>query len=69
MNNDVGVRGDNLLLGSQLVALLELEVANSPGKGKVAVDSAKVDESSGSSDTCLLTCKKRRESVTTLESY
>lgn len=56
----VGVCGDDLLLGSELCALLELEVADSSGQGKVAVDTTKVDETTGSSNPCLLACAKER---------
>lgn len=52
--HDVGVGGHDLLLGSKLGALLELEVADGSGESEVAVDPSKVDETTGSRDSCLL---------------
>lgn len=55
VHNNIGVGGNDLLLGSELCALLEFEVANGPGKGKVSVDASEIDESAGSGDSCLFT--------------
>lgn len=57
MYHNVGVGGHNLLLGSKLGALLELEVANGSGESKVAVDPSKIDEATGGGDSCLLACE------------
>lgn len=58
MNGHVRVGGDDLLLRGQIGALLELEVANGTGQGKVAVDTTEVDEATSGADSCLLTfCK------------
>lgn len=51
---DVGRGRDDLVLGRQLSALLELEVADSARQSKVAVDAAKVDKASSGRDTVLL---------------
>jgi hypothetical protein len=51
---DIGERGDNLLLGGKVGALLELEVTYRAGEGEVAVHATKVDEASCGLDTCLL---------------
>ena len=51
---DVGVSGDNLVLGGQLGALLEFEVSNGARQSQVAVDAAKVDETTGGSNAVLL---------------
>lgn len=59
MYGHVGVSRDNLLLGSELCALLELEVADSSGQGKVAVDTTEVDEPASGSDSCLFAYKKQ----------
>lgn len=54
MDSHIGIGGDNLELRGQLSALLELKIANGTGQGKVAVDTAEVDETAGSNDTRLL---------------
>lgn len=56
MNGHIGVCGDNLLLGRELRALLEFEVTDGTGQGKVAIDTAEIDEATGSGDTGLLAC-------------
>lgn len=61
VDNNVGVCGNDLLLGSKLCALLEFEIANGSGEGQVAVDPSKVDETAGSGDSCLLACRKEQE--------
>ena len=43
---DVGEGGDYLLLGREVGALLEFEVAYRTRQGEVAIDAAKVDEAS-----------------------
>lgn len=53
VHGHIGECSDNLLLGSQLGALLELEVTNGSREGKVAVDTAKVDKAAGGTDTGL----------------
>lgn len=58
VDNNVGVCGNDLLLGSKLCALLEFEITNGSGEGQVAVDPSKIDEAAGSGNSCLLTCKK-----------
>jgi hypothetical protein len=55
---NVRVCGDNLLLRGELGALLELKIANGTRQGKVAIDTAKVNESSCSCDTVLLVWKR-----------
>lgn len=54
VNGHVGESSDNLLLRWEVCALLELKVADGSAKGKVAVNSAKVDESTGCADAGLL---------------
>ena len=56
MHSDVGIGSDDLLLRRQLGALLELEVTNGPRQGQVAVDTAKVNETTSSADTGFLAC-------------
>jgi len=46
---------NNLLLGSEVGTLLELEVADGTRQGQVAVDSAEIDEPTGSTDSGLFT--------------
>jgi len=46
---------DNLLLRREVGALLELEVTDSSAQRKVAIDSAKVDETASCVYPCLLT--------------
>jgi hypothetical protein len=55
VDNNVGVCGDDLLLRGKL-DILELEVTNGTGEREVSVDTSKVDESAGGSDTSLLAC-------------
>lgn len=55
VHDDVWIGGNNLLLRGELCALFEFEVANGPGKGEVAIDTSKVDEAAGGSDSCLFT--------------
>lgn len=54
MNSHIGVRGDDLLFGRELRALLEFKVTDSTGQGKVAIDTTEVDEAASSGDTSLL---------------
>jgi hypothetical protein len=54
MNHNVGVCGNDLLLWSQLCALLELEVSDGAGEREVAVHPTEVNETTGGSDSCLL---------------
>lgn len=56
MNGHIGVCGDDLLFGRELRALLEFEVTDSTGQGKVAIDTAEIDEATSSRDTGLLAC-------------
>ena len=51
---DIGEGGDDLVLGGELGALLELEVADGARQGQVAIDTAKVDETACCCDTVLL---------------
>lgn len=53
----IGVCGDNLLFGRELRALLEFKVTDGTGQGKVAIDTTKVDETAGCSNTSLLACE------------
>ena len=53
VNHNIGVGRDNLLLGRQLGALLELEIANGSRQGQVSVHAAKVDEATGGCNPCL----------------
>lgn len=54
MHLDVGVGGNDLVLGGELGALLELKIANSTGQGQVAVDAAEVDKATRGCDSILL---------------
>lgn len=51
---DIWKRGDYLLLGREICALLELEVAYRTRQGEVAVHATKVDETACSLDTRFL---------------
>ena len=53
MDGHVGESSDDLLLRWEVRALLELKVANSSAEGKVAVNSAKVDEAASCADAGL----------------
>lgn len=54
VHNDIGVCGHDLLLGSKLGALLELEVADRSRQGQVAVHPSEVDEATSGGDSCFL---------------
>jgi len=54
VNGHVGESSDDLLLRWEVCALLELKVTDSSAEGKVAVDSAEVDEATGCADAGLL---------------
>jgi len=56
VDHDIGVGRDNLLLGCQLGALLELKVSDRSRQGQVSVHTAKVDEATGSCNSRLLAC-------------
>lgn len=56
VDGHIGVCGDDLLFGRELRALLEFKVTDSTGQGKVAIDTAEVDEATSSGDTGLLAC-------------
>ena len=58
MDSHVWEGGNDLLLWGKLRRLLELKVTNGTGQGKVAVDTPKVDKSTGSSDASLLACRE-----------
>lgn len=58
MSNNVRVGCDDLLFWRELGALFEFEVANGTREGKIAVDSAKVNEPSCSTNSCFLACSK-----------
>lgn len=45
---------DNLRLWGEFSNLLELEVTNGAGQGKIAIDTAKIDETTSGNDTVLL---------------
>ena len=47
-------RGDDLLLGWEVGALLEFKVSDGAGQCEVAIDTTKVDETSGGTNSCLL---------------
>lgn len=51
VNGHIGESSDNLLLGGKLGALLEFEVTDGSGEGKVAVNTTKVDEAAGGTNT------------------
>lgn len=61
--DDVRVGGYDLLLGGEVCALLELEVADGSRQSEVTVDTAEVDESAGSSNSCLLACREQNLSA------
>lgn len=65
MHLDIRESRDNLVLGRELGALLELEIANGAGQGEVAVHAAEVNESAGGLDTGLLGCGELAEAVYT----
>lgn len=46
--------GDDLVLGGQLGALLELKVTNSARKSEVTIDSTEIDEATCGGDSILL---------------
>lgn len=48
---NIGECGDNLVLGRELSALLEFEVTDGTGQSQVAIDTAKVDETTSGSDS------------------
>lgn len=54
MSNNVGKCRYNLLLRRELSALLEFEISDSSGQRKVAVDTTKIDEASGSTYSSFL---------------
>ena len=54
VNGHIRERSDDLLLRREVCALLELKVTDSSAEGKVAVDSAEVDEATGCADAGLL---------------
>ena len=65
---DVGESGDDLLLRGQIGALLEFEITNGTREGEVAIDTAKVDETTGGADTSLLAyCGGLAEALTMFE--
>lgn len=51
---NIGVGCNDLVLGGQLSALLELKITDSTREGKVAVHSAEVDKTTSSCDSVLL---------------
>jgi hypothetical protein len=53
---DIGEGSNYLLLGREIGALLELKVTYRTRQGKVAVYTAKVDETASGLDTRLLGC-------------
>lgn len=57
VHRHVGVRGHDLLLGREFGALLEFKITNGTGQGKVAVDTAKVDETTRSANASLFACE------------
>jgi hypothetical protein len=68
VDHNIGVGRDNLLLGRQLGALLELEIANGSRQRQVSVHAAKVDKSTRSCDSRLFAYKhaqKRRHQLAT----
>ena len=58
MSNDVGECGHDLLFWRQFRTLLELEVANCAGKGKVAVDTTEINEAPSGAYSCLFPCNE-----------
>ena len=54
VDGHVGVCGHNLLLWGQFGTPLEFEVTKGPRQGQVAVDTAKVDETTCGADTSFL---------------
>lgn len=61
MHHDIGVCGHDLLLGSKLGALLELEVADRSRQGQVAVHPSEVDEATSGGDSCLLAWERKKK--------
>ena len=58
MDSHVWEGGNDLLLWGKLWRLLKLKVTNGTGQSEVAVDTPKVDKSTGSSDASLLTWRE-----------
>ena len=58
MGCNVRVCGDNLLFGGEVCGALEFKVAQGPGEGEVAIDSAKVDEPSCSTYPRFFSCRQ-----------
>lgn len=56
VNRNVRESSDNLLLGWKVGAFLELKVTDGAGKRKVAVDTAKVDETASGAYPRLFPC-------------
>jgi hypothetical protein len=54
---------DNLIFGGQFCALLELKVSNGARQGKVAIDTAKVNETTGGGNSVLLGWIKKKEGI------
>lgn len=61
VHHDVGVCGHDLLLGSKLGALLELEVADRSRQGQVAVHPSEVDKATSGGDSCLLAWEPKKQ--------
>lgn len=57
VHRHVGVRGHDLLFGREFGALLEFKITNGTGQGKIAVDTAKVDEAARSANASLFACE------------
>ena len=58
VNGDIGKGGDDLLLWRKIGALLELEIANCARQGKVAIDTSKVDKTTGGAYSCFFAWAK-----------
>lgn len=63
VDRDVRICGDNLLFRRETGALLELEITNGARQGQVAIDAAKVDETTGRANPCLLACSSIIRSI------
>ena len=60
MGNDIRESRDDLLFRREIGTLLEFEVTESTGESQIAVDSAKVDETSSRTYPCLLAYEQVR---------
>jgi len=56
MGSHVRKSRNNLLFGGEVRTLLKFEIAKGAGECQVAIDPAKIDETTGSAYPCFLSC-------------